>query len=331
MTANPPGLAAPAHGAWRDYLRLARFDHMTKQIFILPGIVLAWLLRGAPEAAALWAIPLGLGAAVAIASANYVINEWLDRAFDAHHPEKSQRAAVQKVLDPRRVYGLYAALLLLGLGLAALANATLLLLAALFAVAGLAYNVRPVRAKDRAYLDVLAESLNNPLRLAIGWAMIDPATLPPVSLLLGFWFGGAFLMNAKRLAEYRFIVATSGAEVLARYRRSFAVYDERRLSVANMVYALLCSFCMAVFLVKYRIEYVLLFPFVTALFAEYYRLALLMGSPARSPEKLFGARRLMLMSAATAVVFGLTSVIDLPGLERLAEQHFIDISGRVVE
>ena len=33
--------------------------------------------------------------------------------------------------------------------------------------------------------------------------MIDPTTLPPASLLLAYWFGGAFLMAAKRLAEYK--------------------------------------------------------------------------------------------------------------------------------
>jgi hypothetical protein len=185
-----------------------------------------------------------------------------------------------------------------------------------------------VRAKDRAYVDVLAESLNNPIRLMLGWAMVDPASLPPVSLLLAFWFGGAFLMNAKRLAEYRFIVATSGHEVLARYRRSFAVYDETRLSVANLIHALLCGFCMAVFLVKYRIEYVLLFPFVTALFAEYYRISLLMGSAARAPERLFEARRLMLLTLATGLAFVVTSLVDVPALERLADQHFIELPAR---
>lgn len=331
MNNNPYFAQADAVATPRDYLRLARIDHITKQIFILPGIVMAWMLRGAPDET-IWLIVLqGVAAAIAIASANYVINEWLDRSSDAYHPEKSQRAAVQKALDGRLVYSLYGLLLIVGLGLAAQVNITVLVLSALFALAGILYNAPPVRTKDHAILDVLSESLNNPLRLAIGWAMIAPGTLPPISLLLGFWFGGAFLMNAKRLAEYRFIVAQSGVGQLHLYRASFRHYSEVRLSIANLIYALLCSFCIAIFVVKYRIEYVLLFPFLTGLFAEYYRLSLLDGSPARSPEKLFLARRLMLLTVVTGIVFMLTSMIELPVLERLTAPHYIDFSGAVME
>lgn len=322
--------APPRSAALRDYLRLARFDHVTKHVFILPGIALALLLRGDHGTETLAQnILLGFAAAICAASANYVINEWLDRDFDRHHPEKSARAAVQIALDARLVYLLYASLGLAALGLGWMVNPGFAVIISCFLIAGLVYNVPPLRSKDRPYIDVLSESLNNPLRLMLGWAMVDPATLPPVSVLLSFWFGGAFLMNTKRLAEFRDIVADLGQARLALYRKSFAHYSEERLSVANLTYALLCALFLAVFVAKYRIEYVLIFPIVVYLFAQYYALSLKAGSVARKPEKLFREKRLMAAATLAGVVFVATTYIDLPRLELLAEQHFIDLRGTV--
>ncbi|MFN4129501.1 MAG: UbiA family prenyltransferase [Paracoccaceae bacterium] len=310
-----------------DYLRIARLDHMTKHVFILPGIVLAALLRGLPETAGnvLWNVVLGFIAAVLVASANYVINEYLDRDFDRYHPEKSQRTAVQREMSGLVVFAEWAALLVVGLGLAAQVNMVFLFAAVLLAISGVTYNVQPLRSKDRMYLDVLSESLNNPIRLLMGWAMIDGGSLPPVSLLMAFWFGGAFLMNSKRLAEYRDISASDGAATLGRYRRSFRFYTENRLSVANLVYALICSFFMATFLIKYRIEYVIVFPCIVALFAVYYALTLTPDSVARKPEKLYRATPVIATAALTVVLFVVATLFDFPVLESLTSQRFIEV------
>ena len=317
----------PAHtrANLSDYLRIARLDHVTKHVFIIPGIVLALLLR--PAQAELGFAPLVLGflSAVALASANYVINEWLDREFDRYHPEKSQRAAVQKALSGTVVYAEYAVLVALGLGLAWLLNSTFFVIALLFLVSGITYNVRPLRTKDVVFGDVLTESINNPLRLMLGWAMVEPSSLPPVSVLLSYWFGGAFLMNAKRLAEFRDIVAEQGQELLGLYRRSFRFYTERRLLVASLLYALFSIFFLAVFLIKYKVEYVLVFPALSFLFAEYFILALKQNSVARKPEHLFKARRMMVLVAVVVALFVLASVVDIPILETLTNQHFIEL------
>lgn len=328
MTISHPDHRHSAEAGARDYLRIMRLDHMTKHVFILPGIALAFLLRGGAEAALWRNLVVGFLAAVAIASANYVINEWLDREFDAHHPEKSQRAAVQKVMNPKIVHTLYAALLLIGVGLALTVNTVFAVTTVLFAIAGVLYNVQPARLKDRVYLDVLSESLNNPIRLVLGWSMVDAYSLPPLSMLLAFWFGGAFLMNSKRLAEYRAIVAEQGREVLQRYRKSFETYDQSSLLVANLIYALGCAFFVAIFLIKYRTEYLLACPLVIALFAEYFRIALLADSIARKPERLFRARRLMVLTVITVALFGVLTVVNLEWIKVLSDPHIIQLGAR---
>lgn len=314
----------------RDYIRIARFEHMTKHVFIIPGIALAFLLRAdalenvGPHIGR--TILIGFISAIFVSSANYVINEWLDRDFDRFHPEKSQRAAVQREMSATIVIVEYLVLLLLGFWLALMVNGAFFWTAILLAISGVTYNVLPFRTKDLQYFDVLSESVNNPLRLLMGWAMIDGGSLPPISLILAFWFGGAFLMNSKRLAEYRDIVVTDGIEVLSRYRRSFHGYSEIKLSVANLVYALACAFFMAIFLIKYRIEYVLLFPCIVVLFAVYYALALTPNSVARSPEKLYQARNLIVSVVLTAAVFTVATFVDIPHIEALAAQQFIELN-----
>ena len=309
------------------YVSLARFDHATKHVFIIPGIALAVLLRGVTADTPLWNIIVGFVSAVCIASANYVINEWLDREFDAHHPKKKHRSSVRNTLNPTMVYGWYALLAVLGLLLASLVNTLFFWVSVWFLAMGVIYNVAPLRSKDKAFVDVLSESINNPIRLLLGWAMVDPHSLPPISLLLGYWMGGAFLMNAKRMSEYRDLVASVGLDTLVLYRRSFRYYTEHRLIAACLMYAMFCGSFIGIFLIKYRAEYIVFLPFLGLLFAIYFGLALKPESVAQAPEKLFKSEVLMIASVITAVVFAVTSLVDMPVLGQLADQRFITLGG----
>ena len=310
---------------WQDYLRLARVDHVTKHVFILPGVAFALVLRGLQNDDVLIDVVLGLICAVCIASANYVINEWLDREYDKYHPTKSARVAVQAELNPRYVLGLWGLFVIVGFGAAAVSSLSMLIVAIMFAGQGIVYNVPPIRTKDRAFLDVISESVNNPFRLLIGWLMIDSTTIPPSSIILAYWFGGAYLMAAKRFSEYREICATHGRDLLVKYRKSFEGYTEARLLASCFVYALLCVSLFSIFLIKYRIEYVLLVTPLCIMFAVYIGISMRERSVAQAPERLFQDRSLMLSVALVAVVAVATTFIDIPGLDRYVDQKFIPV------
>ena len=120
----------------------------------------------------------------------------------------------------------------LGVGLAFSINTPFGITALMLWIMGCVYNIRPIRTKELPYIDVLTESINNPLRLLLGWHALVTDRLPPLSFVLAYWMLGAFFMGTKRLAEYRQIADKKAA---GSYRRSFAHYDQERLLVSMML------------------------------------------------------------------------------------------------
>ena len=308
----------------KDYFEAARLDHWVKQLFVLPGIVLAWILSGTHGASfsnLILPIILGLIATSLIASANYLLNEWLDSTYDKHHPLKSNRPFVKHSPNTATLLLIYLVVAGAGMGISLSINLTVAWVQMALLISGLIYNVRPFRSKDIPFIDVLTESLNNPLRFLIGWTLVTDTLIPPSSVLIAYWMGGAFLMVIKRYAEYKTVESMQGKEILSAYRKVFKVYNGDRLLVSSFFYALLSAFTMAVFLTKYRIEYLLLFPVISALFASYLRIALKPASRAQAPEKLIREKTLWVIILVLLVLFIICSFVDIPQLHILIDPY----------
>jgi 4-hydroxybenzoate polyprenyltransferase len=305
-----------------DHVRIARPDHWFKNVFMLPGAALALILKGDITNVSLVALALGIVSTCLLASANYTINEWLDAGFDRHHPVKRFRPSVSGRVQGHRVLLQWVVLVASGLLIAASISSTFLLAAVVLVVMGLIYNVKPIRSKDRTYLDVLTESINNPLRFILGWAAIAPEALPPSSILLAYWMGGAYLMAIKRYAEYRFI---GDPEQAALYRRSFQFYTENSLLASAFFYALCSAFFLGVFLIKYRIEFLICMPFLAFLFTWYLVVGMRTNSVVQNPERLYREWPFVLYVGALGVLIGLLFFVDLPWLEVLVESHVLRV------
>jgi 4-hydroxybenzoate polyprenyltransferase len=297
-------------------LRIARFDHWVKNIFSLPGVALAAAIGPGFSGHLAWSLPIALLSLGFVASANYAINEWLDADFDRHHPRKKDRSMVADRLSAGTLVIWYLVLAGIGLGLAATINPSLVLWSIALLVMGIAYNVPPLRTKDLPYLDVLSESINNPLRFLLGWSLILPATFPPSSVLVAYWMGGAYLMAIKRYAEFRMIDDPQRAGL---YRRSFKAYTETSLLVSALFYAMMSALMLGVFLIKYRVEYLLSFPLFAILFAWYLALSHEHDSAAQAPEKLFRERAFVAYVAFLAGMLWLLWEIDIPSLKGLVD------------
>ena len=305
---------------WLSYLLLTRPDHWIKNIFMLPGAAFGLLM--VPHAVPnIWGrLVLGVVCACLASAANYVVNEWLDRSFDRFHPSKKHRMSVLHQLRGEIVWVEYAALVLIALALAYQISVYFLCGIALLMIMGVLYNVQPMRTKDRAYLDVLSEAINNPIRLLLGWFLVNSSYLPPSSLLLAYWMGGCFLMTVKRYSELRFIKDPSTA---MKYRRSFKFYTPERLLTCSLFYAVHSALFGGVFLIKYRPELLFTFPLCALLFSTYLSIGFKNESAAQHPERLYRERGLMFLLVAFVLSVAACLYWDFPSI------HFIQESAPV--
>jgi 4-hydroxybenzoate polyprenyltransferase len=179
---------------------------------------------------------------------------------------------------------------------------------------GCIYNIPPVRSKDLPYLDVLSEAINNPIRMLAGWFIVGPNAIAPASLLLSYWMVGCYFMAIKRFSEYRMI---GSAERASSYRKSFAFYDEQKLLVSITFYASAAMLFLGAFIMRYRLELLLSFPFVALVMAVYLSVSFKHDSAAQAPEKLYREPYLMGSVIVCAVVMSVLVFVDFPQLSRL--------------
>ena len=181
-------------------------------------------------------------------------------------------------------------------------------------VMGVLYNVPPIRTKELPYIDVLSESVNNPIRLLLGWFALVTVQVPPLSLVLSYWMIGAFFMAMKRFAELRQI---GDRKVAAAYRRSFAFYTESRLLVSILFYATCCALFGGIFIVRYHVELIFFVPFAAGLFSYYLSIGLQPDSPCQKPEHLYKDRVFVMYLTLCMAVFVLLMFTQIPILYKL--------------
>jgi decaprenyl-phosphate phosphoribosyltransferase len=294
---------------WKAHFQMARIDHWVKNVFVLPGVVVALTMYRQPLS---WHIVgktlAGLLAVGLVASSNYVINELCDAPFDRFHPLKRDRPVPSGAVIISLAYVQWLALGVAGLCLSWRMSPLFGWDMVALLVMGCAYNLRPVRTKDVPYLDVVTEAVNNPLRLLAGWLIVS-STFPPITLLLSYWLVGCYFMALKRYAEYRHLKQDGS---LAKYRRSLALFTPEHLLFSIVFYAAAAMLFFGAFLMRYRMELVLSFPLIATVMAVYFSLAFKPDSPAEHPEKIYREWKFMAVVASCTLVMILCLVVDMP-------------------
>lgn len=307
-----------------EYVKIARPEHWLKNVFIVFGHAVAWTLVPSVSftAATAATAAVSLVPACLVASANYILNEILDAPYDRLHPTKKLRGVPAGRVKVSVLWVVMGGLVVAGFGLSlALFPIGYTLALALLLLSGLVYNVPPLRLKDRAFADVIAESFNNPIRLWLGWYALVPGlgVVPPLSIVLAWWAFGGLLMTGKRYSEFRFI---GDPEVSGAYRRSFRTYTEPRLLLAMITYAGMFCFCAGVAIAAYPQlnNLVLVFPVLLAAVLAYFRHAMSEVGARLEPEQLLQNKWIIAATVATASLTVWLLTTELPLLDWL---HFL--------
>jgi 4-hydroxybenzoate polyprenyltransferase len=294
----------------KGYLEIARIDHWFKNVFMFFGVVLAIFHN--PNVIEIKHLPILILAILntcLLASSNYVLNEIQDAKFDSIHPKKKYRPIPSGRVEVSIAYIEWLVLGSVGLVLAWSINSAFFFTSLTFWVMGILYNVSPIRLKDFPYLDVLSESINNPLRLLLGWFAIYPTELPSVSLLLAYWLIGAFFMTSKRFSEYRYI---NDSDVAAEYRKSFRYYDEKTLLVNMFFYTTLFGLFFGIFILRYHFELILMTPLIAGFISYYVKISFNKESAVQSPERLYREKVLMVYAGLCVLSFFILLFVNIP-------------------
>ena len=303
------------------YIDCARPSHWIKNIFMLPGFILALTIENEFTFEIFSLFFIGFLSTCLLSSANYSLNEILDRNYDKNHPVKKNRPLAQGYISHKLVLLQYIVLVIFGLLLASTLTPMFFLISIFFLFMALVYNVPPVRAKEIPYLDVLVEAINNPIRLFLGWTSICTIISPPASLTICYWFGGAFLMAMKRYSEYEMI---NDKVVASRYRKSFGFYTAESLLLSSFYYALLSNFFLAVFIIKYHIAFIIVVPFISFLFVWYLKIAISEKYEDNiSTDKLYKKYFFLIYCGFIGIICIIIFFIEIPFLNHLVDHTYL--------
>lgn len=286
----------------KDYISIFRPVRWYQNIVVLLGMFLASTILNISLIEILPFLFLATLGVCLIASANYGINEIADLESDKHHPKKKNRAIPSGRVSPKKVFILSLIFYFFGLLLLKpLGTYLLFFFVTLWIINSILYNFKPIRLKDKPYIDFLSEALNNPLRILIGWYIVSkPEQIISSSFVLSFWFLGVFLMISKRFGEIRFI---KDAKKIVAYRKSLRYYSEENLLIA-MIAALGAFYYMfGALSMKHNIDYILVLPFIIIWTIWFFHISYENDTIVKDPERIFEKKKFLFYSLITLLMF----------------------------
>ncbi len=293
-----------------DYIKILRFDHWVKQIFVFPGFLYAlYVINFNVNFGYNFFIKLFTSLLVVslAASCNYVINEFIDGPNDKFHPLKKKRPGAQKKLNLKYVILLYLFLFFLVVSFSLIfLKIYFLIVIFIFLIMGFLYNLKPFRTKDIKYLDIISESINNPIRFFLGYFTIienfnlDLISITDFEVVLFYFTFGCFLMSCKRLSEKRFF---ANYKNIKKYRITIFKYSENQLLIQTFFYSIISLLLLSNVLVFIDTNFFIFIVFSVITCMEYLNLTLNMSYSTQEPESLYKEKFFMFLILINSLIF----------------------------
>lgn len=249
----------------RPFLELFRINHWYKNITVFFGIIFALIFIELNKPYAFYMdldtfilnifneiikIDIILASIILvfiiclISSSNYIVNAICDIKHDRLHPKKKKRPLPSKKIKQTTAFTLFIVNTTFALIIAYLFNIKIFTYSVALLIAGLLYNIKPIRLKDVPFIDVISESVNNPIRFLIGWYLIMDV-FPNMYILLLTWTMGAMLMTLKRYLEFK-----EYDNRLVTYRQVFKYYRNNSLVISMLLYLFINIILTSLFLLS---------------------------------------------------------------------------------
>ncbi len=257
-----------------DIFRLLRVSQWYKNIVIFIALFFTGHVFIAGE---LWPTMLGFVSLCLISSANYTINDIVDRKSDSLHPEKKDRPIASGRFPVHAASLLAFFLVAISVLASSMLSAYFMLTIAGLFILSLAYTLY---LKDIMYIDIILISINFVLR-AISGAFIINVDISPWLLVCAF-FLSQFMVLGKRRSDLAFL-----GKDASRHRKVFRHYSVElldQLITADMA-ILMISYALYTFL-KGGDNMIYTLPIVLYGLYRYHYLISSGSDIPRQPEKL---------------------------------------------
>ncbi|MFB6075783.1 MAG: UbiA family prenyltransferase [Candidatus Aenigmatarchaeota archaeon] len=330
---------------FKNLLLLMRPKQWFKSFYVIFGAVPAIFLSPFIPYIIVRLLFLGIINLVFIQGVIYSLNDISDLEEDRKHPEKKKRPIASGKVSKRTAKIFSLLLLLIGCSIGYYLDFRIFLADLAFLAINLLYSYKPLRLKDRKYLDVLFPALNFPLRVAVGWWLFEPFNearfhlnldvfsneivsdsiqtiffhTPPRIINLTAEFSTITLSFVSIMGLTYFLACfllsmkrlaeklwLDGAENMRKSLKSYSIPMLKALSISFMVISSIL-FILLAYSLKYSL--MILTPIFLGFMIWYYRLSFQENSPVQKPEKVFTENPKFISTALISLFIGLVVLL----------------------